>query len=264
MQGAEVAPGPHGIDVAGWRCADRGASGCTEAAAVLVRLDQAGEQVDEVTLATKPGSVDPSDSVAVVGRGPASVWIAAHGSVVEVGDDGSIREAVPSSQGEPCLIGGELYGLVAPSENSYAVLEHRGDWRPVDDRAFVEIPGPGGLTARCGDGRYEVVAEEERLVATWTRSGWALAEARSDLPSDAGPQIRTFDDRFGQSPDGRVSERTRAGTWEPTELELPVPPADGADLGRVSLVADSSERLVAGCISWGIDEPVASCAIAAR
>jgi hypothetical protein len=276
----EGVDGPGGVELAGWSCDDgepAETAGCDAAVAELVRVDAAGEVIDEVTLSEKDGPLDPSDSVAIVGTTAGATWVAVDESIVEVGASGEVLATVPTSWGEHCVIGDRLYGLVDPNApttggssegaivtdsrqaaavvSSFQVEEHAdidaGDWQPVAGGASGDFEPGEVLAGFCGDGRFDVTTPGGDLVATWTPgAGWARVAASADRPAAADVEGESAEGGFVVLDDGAVVERESDGAYEPTGLDLRAPADFDPTSGPVVLSADASDRLVAACVTW--------------
>jgi hypothetical protein len=291
LQGASHRATAEGLELAGWRCGEGEMPGCAASVAELIRLDAAGEVTDRVTLAEKPGPLDPSDSVAIVGGTSRSTWIAVQGSVVEVSDGGDLAATIETSGGEHCVIDDRLYGLVDPEASpaastmetapdgsrragivsSFEVLEPADGWEAVAGGGPEDLSHTEPLTGFCGPGQFEVTTPGGTLVAVWRPGdGWsrvrppAAGRPASEVVAavDAGSPLG----EFARLPDGTVVERTSDGAYEPTDLDLQAPSSFDPQSGPVVVSADSSDSLVAACVTWPVTTETAttSCDVARR
>jgi hypothetical protein len=273
-----------GLDIAGWRCADGEMPRCATSIVELDRLDSSGEVVDQVTLVERPGPLGSGEGAAIVGTTADSTWVAAEGSIIEVGDSGEVLSTVPTSHGEECVIEDRLYGLVDPNStlpapdvvtlpedpedtdvlNAFSVVEPADGWRPVAGGGFEDSSRAEPLLGFCGKGQFEVMTPAGDLVATWRPGdGWSRREA-VDEPVDS--EGRSAKGDFVRLRDGSVLERTGDGTYQPTPLRLPTPSTFDPASGPVTISADSSEHLVAACVTWpeSVESATTSCDVARR
>jgi hypothetical protein len=265
LQGAGHRATADGLELAGWRCDGGEMPDCDTSVAELVRLDAAGEETGRVTLAEKPGPLDPSDGVAIVGGTSRSTWLAVQGSLVEVSDRGEAVSTVVSSGGEHCVIGDRLYALVEPDArvgatvtapgrrgtvSRFEVREPTGGWRAVPGGGPEALTNAEPLTGFCGDGRFEVTTPGGTLVATWDPGdGWSRVRTAAGGPTAGVVEASPLGD-FARLGDGTVVERTSTGAYARTGLEVEPPPTFDPAAGPAVVSADSSDTLVAACVTW--------------
>jgi hypothetical protein len=272
LLGASSRATSNGLDIAGWRCAEGEMPRCATSIVELVRLDSSGEVVDQITLVERPGPLGSGEGATIVGATGRSTWVAADGSVVEVADSGEVLSTVPTSHGEECVIEDRLYGLVDPNRTApaldgvtFSVVEHAEGWRPVSGGGFDDPSRSEPLLGFCGSGRFEVMTPAGDLVATWRPGdGWARRGAIDELVDAA--EGRSVRGGFVRLRDGTVLERTGDGTYEPTPLRLPTSSTFDPAGGPVAMSADSSEHLVAACVTWpeSVESATTSCDVSRR
>jgi hypothetical protein len=280
LQGASQEATGDGLELAGWRCDGGDMPDCDTSVAELVRLDDAGEETDRVTLTEKPGPLDPSDGVAIVGRTSGSTWVAVQGSLVEVSAGGDVVSTVETSLGEHCVIGDRLYALVEPdspespdavgssgSSSSFEVRENADGWQAVARGGPEALDNAEPLSGFCGDGQFEVTTPGGTLVAVWRPGGgWSRVRAAAGRPAAGAIEAGSPVGDFAKLRDGRVVERTRSGGYTPTGLDLEPPAAFDPAAGPVAVSADSSDTLVAACVTWPAttDTATTTCDVARR
>ncbi len=176
----------------GSRCV--GSGPCDERVAEVVILDRAGRVDVRVAVASSDGWPTLLNGLALAASDTGGVWVNGAGQLHRVAvPSGEVVERVPWPGGEPCVIGGTLYDLVA-SGGSYDTpgwtIGHPaepyqldllrlsdGEWQPVVGAVTTM---PEGQNAYCVGGGYEI-----GRVARWQRdTGWRAVDSQPSAAAD--------------------------------------------------------------------------------
>jgi hypothetical protein len=213
-----------------------------------------GDLVASTTLLERPGGVQDSDSVAVIGVSSDRAWFAVPGATVTTDLDGSGREEHPAIQGVACVFGEDLVVFSAlPGEVSGAtvtVTYRASSWPAgtlISTSPTYSVPTAGSFT--CGDQQARLVDSAGVPVVTYdAERGWSMptvdAASIADVAesSPGGPLLAL--DRSGQV------LRWLSDRFEPTDVRFSAEQA-----GSSSLYAGAAPTAVAGCLVIADDRP---------
>lgn len=264
-----------GLVVSGQRCHGAAESegvedGCESTSGIVQLIEPTGALRWEVELTSLDGAPD-NLVVALVGATDEELWVwPTNGDLAAINRSGEITSQVPAVNGDPCVLGEDLYMLAedlplpesdageapstppiaqAPSpaaETTYVVRATTGgEWRDVEDsRRTFTGSAPFG---QCIDGGFEV-SLAGAPVARWTvESGaWDTLPTETQRSDAAASSEPTFDDEiFALDPaTGVVLHRGDDLAYATTDISFSFA---RQPLAPVALMIASDDELVFAC-----------------